>query len=429
MVLAVFFLAISVLLLLVVALLLEILFQIRRDVRISPSSILSDLDAAEDKLLTNVCTSAVQHIWKEIIVSCEGIDYRCRGHALFIPHQQNVDAPTILLVHGNAASAFCFADLFDELSETFNVLAIDLPGFGRSQCPRPPKHVASEFFSTFVSTFLAEMSLNRVYVVAHSFGAYIAAELAVRSPQLVSHLMLLDAAGVFPTLGATGVYWAIFFKFSVLQWHRFLGGIGSWSFFNLFHASGSSLEVYYWHTVTGAADSWGDRAMADYIFLSWNRAYWREPALPTLARLRVPIATGYGKDDDIMPPHQGHAMEDVFGWPTESFVNSGHVPLHGQDVKDVVKYIHTFFARDVGRSHGSPAKSKQIDKRSLVMYQSCFSTTETMRTIRSLYTSLGMDSTLLADVRQSDCRCGKDANPGKNPDCDVAADKKEQIVL
>jgi pimeloyl-ACP methyl ester carboxylesterase len=386
--LATVLLAIGLVTVFVVALVLEPFLQLRGDSRVCHSDILFDLDATEDKLLPCVCTSpSVKHVWKEIAVLHNEIEYICRGHALFVPNKAysvSNNTATVVLLHGNAASAFCFAELFDGLAETYNVLAIDLPGFGRSRSPRPPDHTAVEFFSQFIAAFLDEMALESVYVVAHSFGGYVASDLAFRKPKLVRRLMLLDAAGVFPMLGSTGAFWAFFFKFSLFQFHRNFGALGRRAFFNLFHVAGSSLAVYYWYAVTGDPDSWGDRAMAENIALSWNRAFWRDPVLPTLAALQTPIATGYGAKDTIMPAHQGDALERMFGWPTRCFMNSGHVPLHGKDAGEVVDYIRTFDG-----VLQLPREFKLIDVQSLALFESCFSISETRQTIHNMYAFLG----------------------------------------
>lgn len=87
-----------------------------------------DLEATEDLVLARACGSRVRHEWRAFSVGGR----RCRGHALAVGHRgRATGAPTAVLLHGNAASALCFAELFDGLSEGFDVVAMDLPGFGR----------------------------------------------------------------------------------------------------------------------------------------------------------------------------------------------------------------------------------------------------------------------------------------------------------
>lgn len=378
---------------LLVAACLEIFFYARGDKRVPSSCFTSEnIDDTEDFLLSQQCDAFVQHVRKDVTFHSRGHTYVCRAHALFVGHQGGRDdATTILLLHGNAASALCFAEVFDQLSEDFNVLALDMPGFGRLHCTRPTPRLETDFYTDFIVSFLAELSIPQVCVVGHSFGAFIAAHLACNSPQTVHQLLLFDAAGIFPTLGATGAYWAVFFKLSLLQTPRYFGKLGMWACFNWFHARGHSLESYYWYAVLGTPHAWGDRVMAGFISLSWKNAFWRAPVLPALERVQCRTATAYGEHDDVMPPHQGETLNELFGWPTMCFANSAHVPFRGDDAVDVGRHIVRFF-RDVhtvggaeGRTHG---RRKSLDGASLLSFQSSFSTTHTQEMVESLYTHL-----------------------------------------
>lgn len=265
-----------------------------------------DLEATEDLVLARACGSRVRHEWRAFSVGGR----RCRGHALAVGHRgRATGAPTAVLLHGNAASALCFGELFDGLSEGFDVVAMDLPGFGRSEAVRPAGgEDMVGFLAGFVHAFMGELGVGEAFVVAHSFGACVASGLAVRWPGSVSHLLLLDGAGLLPTLGAAGACWAVLFRSSALQWHRCLGKAGARSFLGLCRACGLGEEACYWYAVTGCAGSWGGRAVAGCIGLAWHGAWWRGPTAGALAGLGVPIATGYGAADSIVPAHQVRAV-------------------------------------------------------------------------------------------------------------------------
>lgn len=375
-------LILSGILFLACAILFELVFAIQGSTR---EDLSFDVAETEDILLRQKCKAPVRHNVKEITVSLGGTRFLCRVHMLCVSHKDHA-APTVLLLHGNASSAFCFAELFDELSEKFNILAVDIPGFGRSTSARPPKHQTSDFYAKFISALLVQMSLTKVYVIGHSFGGFVASLFAAQSPQSVTQLLLIDPAGIFPTLGATGAYWAVFFKWSLLQFHRNLGRVGTWMFSVFCHARRWGLESRYWYAVSGARDSWGDRVMAEYISLSWSRAYWLEPMLPALLDARIPIATAYGRHDCIMPPHQGRALHDIFGWPTRVLEDSGHVLLRGKDAYVLVQYIIEFFD-DVQRE--KRLGNSPVDRETLLSFKASFSTTESLGSIKAMYEYLG----------------------------------------
>jgi pimeloyl-ACP methyl ester carboxylesterase len=81
-----------------------------------------------------------------------------------------------------------------------------MPGFARSE--RRWRHIGSaeaaiEYMTDWLQEWLKAMNIvskDRVHVdiVGHSFGGYISAQLAMRRPDIVSHLFLADPWGVQP---------------------------------------------------------------------------------------------------------------------------------------------------------------------------------------------------------------------------------------
>ena len=73
----------------------------------------------------------------------------------------------------------------------WNVLAVDLPGHGRS-AGTPPATV--EAAADFVLALMDAAGLARAALIGHSFGSLIALEAAARAPARVSHLVLVGTA-------------------------------------------------------------------------------------------------------------------------------------------------------------------------------------------------------------------------------------------
>jgi len=97
---------------------------------------------------------------------------------------------------GWGGSADSFFPVFNFLKAYFEVYAIDFPGFGRSSLPREVWGV--EDYSELVYSFLKELKIDRVYVIAHSFGGRVAIVLASSYPELVGKLVLVNSAGLIP---------------------------------------------------------------------------------------------------------------------------------------------------------------------------------------------------------------------------------------
>jgi pimeloyl-ACP methyl ester carboxylesterase len=106
------------------------------------------------------------------------------------------DGPPVLLLHGWGTSSQNLAGLVTWLSPECRVLAVDLPGFGWSD--PPPAAWASTEYAAHVRQLLDRLGIQAAAVVGHSFGGRVALRLAAETPDRVSRLVLVAAAGIRP---------------------------------------------------------------------------------------------------------------------------------------------------------------------------------------------------------------------------------------
>jgi pimeloyl-ACP methyl ester carboxylesterase len=74
------------------------------------------------------------------------------------------------------------------------VIALDLPGFGRS--PMPPEQITISYYARTIDALLEELGVSAAAVVGNSMGGFTAAELAINFPQRVERLVLVSPAGI-----------------------------------------------------------------------------------------------------------------------------------------------------------------------------------------------------------------------------------------
>lgn len=100
--------------------------------------------------------------------------------------------PTLVFVHGvlNDHSVWILQSRY-LAHHGWNVLAIDLPGQGRSG-GQPPESVQQA--AGTVLALLDALGVQQAALAGHSFGSLIALEAAARAPARVSHLALLGTA-------------------------------------------------------------------------------------------------------------------------------------------------------------------------------------------------------------------------------------------
>src|SRR4051812_46908588 len=104
----------------------------------------------------------------------------------------------VLLLHGFPTSRLLWQRLVPKLSQRFRVLAPDLKGYGESS-GEGPVDLASQAGSML--QFIDEMHLARVTIVAHDVGSAAGQILAVRAPERVRALVVVD--------GVHGGEWAM----------------------------------------------------------------------------------------------------------------------------------------------------------------------------------------------------------------------------
>ena len=102
-------------------------------------------------------------------------------------------APLVLL-HGIGMSRRAWDPVIPLLARHFDVIAVDLPGFGESRLPGDGRCDAGSL-ATAVGELLDELGVDEPFLAGNSLGGWVALELAAQRP--VSGMTLLSPAGVW----------------------------------------------------------------------------------------------------------------------------------------------------------------------------------------------------------------------------------------
>ncbi len=100
----------------------------------------------------------------------------------------------IILIHGLGGSAEGWVALLPLLSQKYTVYALDLPGFGKT--PLAPEGMDIYTHVLYMERFINALGYPRVTLVGNSLGGWIATLFAVKHPERVEHLYLLNSAGL-----------------------------------------------------------------------------------------------------------------------------------------------------------------------------------------------------------------------------------------
>ncbi|WP_051328152.1 alpha/beta fold hydrolase [Desulfatirhabdium butyrativorans] len=129
----------------------------------------------------------------------------------FAPHEVDVsglrchyvdegDGPAVLMLHGNPTWSFFYRSLVRELSPSFRTVVPDHIGCGLSERPATGTYPFTlERRIEDMERFVESVGLKRpMTVIAHDWGGAIGVALALRHPDWVRGMVLMNTAAFFP---------------------------------------------------------------------------------------------------------------------------------------------------------------------------------------------------------------------------------------
>ena len=99
---------------------------------------------------------------------------------------------TLLILHGWAQNSSFWIDTAKLIDSSFRIILLDLPGFGGTQNLQNESDVPE--YSQFVKKFINKLSLKKFILAGHSFGGQVAGDFAIKYPEDITKLILIDAA-------------------------------------------------------------------------------------------------------------------------------------------------------------------------------------------------------------------------------------------
>lgn len=113
-----------------------------------------------------------------------------------IYYEEYGEGTPLLLFHGTQASIEYFGKVIPELSDHFRVIAVDLPGHGRSY---HADSISDQLLCDYMSELIDIMELDSLYLFGCSLGANLALHLAYERPDKVKRVIgegtILDPRG------------------------------------------------------------------------------------------------------------------------------------------------------------------------------------------------------------------------------------------
>jgi pimeloyl-ACP methyl ester carboxylesterase len=227
-------------------------------------------------------------------------------------------AQTIILVHGLASNAGFWRYVIPALSQNYRVIAIDLPGYGKSQKGAYPYSIS--FYAEQIKRFADQLKLDKFTLVGHSMGGQIGIMFALKYPNRLDKLILAAPAGI----------------------EEFEQGEGDW-LRSVMTKSGvkKTTEEGIRRNLANNFYSWNDKWewMVEervrmikakdfdefaYAVVRCVNAMLDEPTFDKIQNISVPTLIVYGKYDGLIPnPYLNPGFTaDVFRWGASRIPNS-----------------------------------------------------------------------------------------------------------
>ena len=113
--------------------------------------------------------------------------------SLQVAYVDEGEGPVLLFVHGLGSNLQAWYKNIDSLKLTYRCIALDLPGYGKSDESKQP--YSMHFFAARLRAFIAQLELEEVTLVGHSMGGQIAMHTVLSGTENISRLVLVAPAG------------------------------------------------------------------------------------------------------------------------------------------------------------------------------------------------------------------------------------------
>jgi proline iminopeptidase len=247
--------------------------------------------------------------------------------------------PAVIVLHGGPDFDHSyFLPELDRLSDAYRLIYYDQRGRGKSADGVRPEDVTIDSEMADLEKVLGSYQLRSAAILGHSWGAVLAMEYAIRHPDRVSRLILMNPAP------ASSGDWAQFRKFYVERIGRDLSALRAAAATPAYKAGDPDAVAAYYRIHFRPALTQPDQVNTIVAKLRANftrdgilkaRAIearlidetWRNPGydlFPKLARLRVPTLVIYSEHDFIPPSAAEHIAATVPAARSVRLKDCGH---------------------------------------------------------------------------------------------------------
>jgi pimeloyl-ACP methyl ester carboxylesterase len=291
------------------------------------------------------------------VASVPGTYWQWRGHQIYYVKtgDRHPTRPPLLLVHGFGASTDHWRKNIIGLSRHFEVWAIDLLGFGRSD--KADVTYNGSLWRDQLHDFVTEVIGQPVVLAGNSLGGYASLCVAAQHPESAAGLVLLNCAGGFSSTeppADPNPFRQVFFD---VARSLLLQPLPSWLLFQYVRQKSmirKTLENVYLDksAITDQLVEEIYRPSCDLgapiVFAAVFKSPQGEKIDTLLQQMRCPLLLLWGEGDPWINAKASSAKYHQFYSPiTEYFLQAGHCP-HDEVPDQVNPLIHDWVLNSIG---------------------------------------------------------------------------------
>jgi pimeloyl-ACP methyl ester carboxylesterase len=256
-----------------------------------------------------------------------------------IHYQEKGTGTPLILLHGYTSSTYSWKDVFEPLSKSFHVIAVDLKGFGFSG--KPDGDYTRRAQAVLVAHLLEHLNIDKAWLCGSSMGGEVALNVALDNPERVAGLILIDSGGVHvPGSGSlTPNYLSIpvvgrVLTALALRSDKLVREALEKCFYDRSKVTDERLAAYYLplQTRSGQLAALRARTQAGQF-----------PVESELGRINVDTLILWGAQDALIPVAAGHKLNALIKRSKlVTFDNCGHLPqeeMPARTIDEMTRFI------------------------------------------------------------------------------------------
>lgn len=249
-----------------------------------------------------------------------------------------------ILIHGWSSSSYALDPLMELLSKRYHVVAIDLPGYGKSA--ELKERVTIKRYADLLAKFIRQISDDPVILVGHSMGGMISLTSAIHTPELIERIVCISPTITGKLSRTTNTFIA---PVNILE-NSPIGGLIVHGIESLLKGLTDRLmrpisfadrtkitDEEYFHLRRDARQRGSEKTRAECFFAMRNNNLSGQ-----LAAIKIPILFIWGAEDNTVPLRDaGVVAEEMFDADLRIIPNAGHWPQF-EAVHIAQKFIASF---------------------------------------------------------------------------------------